>query len=79
MILESFLDPKFAGSSHSLTTGQVLEHLARRVADHHSDLFKSLLKQLCQLSKPAHPSQPGIWTLRAEFWPVKEKRIKEEQ
>jgi len=75
MILEAFLDPKFAGPKHSLTTGQVLQHLAQNVADHHSDLFKSLLKQLCKLNKPNQSSQPGLWTLRQEYWPVKAEAV----
>jgi len=84
MILEAFLDPKFAGPKHSLTTGEVLQHLAQRVANHHSDLFKSLLKQICQLNKASHPSQPGVWVLRPEFRPMKEERkpsplVKEER
>ena len=40
-----------AGSGHSLTTGQVLEKLAVNIASHHNDLFKSLLKQMCVLTK----------------------------
>jgi len=73
MILEAFLDPKLAGQGHSLTTGQVVQHLAQGVAAHHSDLFKELLKQMCELSKASHPSQPGVWTLRTEFWPKSQR------
>lgn len=69
MILTAFLNKKLAGQQCSLTTGQVLQHLAGAVAAHHNDLFKSLLKQMCELSKPRHAGQPGIWTLRREFWP----------
>lgn len=68
-ILGAFLNPKLAGKGHCLTTGQVLEHLASGIAAHHTDLFKSLLKQMCDLTKPTHPSQPGVWTLRPDFWP----------
>lgn len=68
-ILHAFLDPKLAGRERRLTTGQVLQHLASGIAAHHTDLFKSLLKQMCELSKPARPNQPGVWTLRKEFWP----------
>lgn len=69
LILQSFLDTRLAGKGHCLTTGQVLQKLAPGVANHHSDLFKSLLKQMCELSKGTHPSEPSIWTLRREFWP----------
>jgi len=68
-ILGAFLDPKLAGKDHCLTTGQVLQHLAPEIAPHHSDLFKSLLKSMCDLSRPKHPSQPGVWKLRPEYKP----------
>jgi len=68
-ILRAFLDPKLAGKEHSLTTGQVIDEVASDVAAHHQDLFRSLLKQMCELCRPTHPSQPGIWKLRPEFWP----------
>jgi len=74
VILSSFFDPKLAGTNRSLTTGQVLEHLASNVAPHHADLFKALLRQMCELTKPTHPAEPGIWTLRREFWPAKRER-----
>nr|QDO16447.1 DNA excision repair protein ERCC-6 [Crypthecodinium cohnii]USW07847.1 DNA excision repair protein ERCC-6 [Crypthecodinium cohnii] len=73
-ILSTFLDPKLAGIEHSLTTGQVLDQLAPQIAQHHADLFKSLLKQLCVHSKPSRPGQPAIWTLKPEFWPKKSER-----
>mmetsp|Transcript_50242 Transcript_50242/g.155276 ORF Transcript_50242/g.155276 Transcript_50242/m.155276 type:complete len:436 (-) Transcript_50242:194-1501(-) len=72
LILSAFLDRRLGGRDHCLTTGQVLQKLASGVAAHHSDLFKSLLKQMCELSKPSHPGEPGIWTLRREFWPRRE-------
>merc|ERR1712228_896012 len=62
MILTTFLDPKLGGANHSLTTGEVLQHLAGKVAAHHTDLFKSMLKQMCELTKPSNPADPGIWT-----------------
>jgi len=68
-ILQTFLDKKLAGKERSLTTDQVLRYLASQVAAHHSDLFKTLLKQLCELSKSGHIKKPGVWTLRREFWP----------
>jgi len=68
-ILSTFLDPKLAGIEHSLTTGQVLDQLAPQIAQHHADLFKSLLKQLCVHSKPSRPGHPAIWTLKPEFCP----------
>lgn len=68
-ILQVFRDPKLAGARRRLTTGDVLRHLAGRVANHHSDLFKSLLHQLCDFAKPILPDEPGVWTLRPEFWP----------
>lgn len=72
-ILTAFLDKRLAGSAHCLTTGQVLQHLASEIAAHHSDLFKTMLKQMCVLTKPSHPGQPGVWTLRQEFWPASER------
>jgi len=68
-ILTVFLDPKLAGKEYRLTTGQVLEHLAKGIAPHHMELFKTLLKQMCVLAKGTHPSEPGCWSLRPEFWP----------
>jgi len=77
-ILSAFLEPQLAGPQHRLTTGEVLEHLASRVPAHHGDLFKTLLKQMCELSKPAWSGEnsfskqsngPGVWSLRREFWP----------
>lgn len=68
-ILGVFLNPKLAGKTFSLTTGQVLDHLASGIAPHHTELFKSLLKQMCELTRPTHPSQPGVWILRPEFRP----------
>eukprot|EP00931_Biecheleriopsis_adriatica_P024320 TRINITY_DN15189_c0_g1_i1.p1 TRINITY_DN15189_c0_g1~~TRINITY_DN15189_c0_g1_i1.p1 ORF type:complete len:1332 (+),score=353.69 TRINITY_DN15189_c0_g1_i1:25-4020(+) len=70
-ILKAFLDKKLAGKEHRLTTGQVLQVLGVNIAAHHNDLFKSLLKQMCELSKSSRPGQPGYWTLRQEFWPSK--------
>mmetsp|Transcript_9094 Transcript_9094/g.20220 ORF Transcript_9094/g.20220 Transcript_9094/m.20220 type:complete len:1279 (-) Transcript_9094:62-3898(-) len=70
LILRSFLD-KAAGAGHTLTTGQVLSGLAHEVAPHHRDLFKSLLRQMCTLTKPDALGRPGYWTLREELWPVK--------
>lgn len=67
-ILRAFLDKKLAGPSHRLTTGQVLEKLAVHVAAHHNDLFKTLLKQMCTLTKASEKNLPGYWTLREEFW-----------
>ncbi|CAJ1353777.1 unnamed protein product [Effrenium voratum] len=67
-ILKAFLDKKLAGPGRSLTTGQVLERLAANIAAHHNDLFKSLLKQMCVLTKP-QKNTPGYWTLKEEFWP----------
>lgn len=72
-ILLAFWDKKLAGSNHCLTTGQVLQHLAHGIADHHRDLFKAMLKQMCVLTKPSHPGQPGVWTLHKEFWPRSER------
>ncbi|CAE7865344.1 CSB [Symbiodinium microadriaticum] len=68
-ILKVFQDKSVAGSGHSLTTGQVLEKLAVNIASHHNDLFKSLLKQMCVLTKSQTKNSPGYWTLRKEFWP----------
>jgi DNA excision repair protein ERCC-6 len=68
-ILKVFLDVKVAGKGRTLTTGQVLQLLAGDVAAHHADLFKSLLKQMCVLTKSDHPSRPSCWTLRQDFWP----------
>jgi DNA excision repair protein ERCC-6 len=68
-ILQTFLDKKLAGKEHCLTTDQVLRYLASQVAAHHSDLFKALLKQLCELSKSGHIKKPSVWTLRREYWP----------
>lgn len=70
-ILHAFLNPKLASEGYSLTTGQVLQYLSNGVAAHHTDLFKSLLKQMCVLTKSLHPSEPSTWTLRKEFWPKK--------
>jgi len=70
MILASFLNPKLAGYDRKLTTDQVLKYLACNVAGHHQDVFKSLLKEMCELSKPPHRGQTGTWTLRQEFWPA---------
>ena len=67
-ILRAFLDKKLAGPDHRLTTGQVLEKLAVHVAAHHNDLFKTLLKQMCSLTKSAQKNVPGYWTLKEEFW-----------
>eukprot|EP00438_Fugacium_kawagutii_P024094 Skav214959 [mRNA] locus=scaffold264:80550:81815:- [translate_table: standard] len=67
-ILRAFLDKKLAGPDHRLTTGQVLEKLAVHVAAHHNDLFKTLLKQMCTLTKSKQRNVPGYWTLREEFW-----------
>eukprot|EP00929_Paragymnodinium_shiwhaense_P012858 TRINITY_DN120743_c0_g1_i1.p1 TRINITY_DN120743_c0_g1~~TRINITY_DN120743_c0_g1_i1.p1 ORF type:complete len:1416 (+),score=301.71 TRINITY_DN120743_c0_g1_i1:77-4324(+) len=69
MILHVFLDPVIAGSAHCLTTSQVLEYLSSEIAPHHNDLFKSLLKQLCEFSKPQRAGESGTWTLRQEYWP----------
>jgi len=74
-ILSKFLDKKVAGEQHCLTTGQVLQLLAVDVAAHHTDLFKSLLKQMCELTKSDHQSRPSFWALRHEFWP---RDLKEE-
>lgn len=71
MILHAFMDVKIAGSGHCLTTNEVLEYLACDIAPHHNDLFKSLLREMCVLSKPAQPGQPGVWSLRPEYWPAK--------
>jgi len=68
-ILRAFLDPALAGNEHSLSTGQVLQHLAKGIASHHSDLFKSMLREMCEFSKPPHEGGPGIWRLRPEFRP----------
>lgn len=66
-ILRVFLDKKLA-PNHRLTTGQVLEKLAVHVATHHNELFKTLLKQMCTLTKSTSQNAPGHWTLREEFW-----------
>lgn len=71
LILRTFLEPRLAGRECRLTTGQVVQSLGCQVAAHHSDLFKSLLKQMCELSRPSHQGQPGTWTLRPEFRPRK--------
>ena len=68
-ILRVFLDKKLA-PNHRLTTGQVLEKLAVHVAVHHTELFKTLLKQMCILTKSAERNVPGHWTLREEFRPI---------
>jgi len=73
MILHAFMDVKIAGGGHRLTTNEVLEYLACDIAPHHNDLFKSLLKEMCVLSKPAQPGQPGVWSLRPEYWPAKKE------
>eukprot|EP00927_Polykrikos_kofoidii_P006006 TRINITY_DN12425_c0_g1_i3.p1 TRINITY_DN12425_c0_g1~~TRINITY_DN12425_c0_g1_i3.p1 ORF type:complete len:1451 (-),score=306.87 TRINITY_DN12425_c0_g1_i3:349-4701(-) len=78
MILKTFLDPKIAGWEHNLSTGAVLEKLGTQIAPHHGDLFKTLLKQMCNLSKSPAPGQPGTWTLRKEFWPANLPKPKEE-
>merc|ERR1712232_796364 len=73
-ILRAFLDPKLAGRERSLTTPAVMQNLAKHVADHRADVFKAMLKEMCELSKPASPGQPGKWTLRREFWPLREAK-----
>ena len=71
-ILRAFLDKKLA-PDHRLTTGQVLEKLAVQVAAHHNDLFKTLLKQMCILTKSSQKNVPGYWTLKEEFWKQPER------
>lgn len=66
-ILNAFLDPKAVRQGHALSTGQVLQLLARGVAAHHVDTFKSLLKEMCTLSKAEQLGQESVWTLKKEF------------
>lgn len=49
------------------TTGRVLEALTSNIAQHHKDLFKSVLCELCEMRKGARESDPSIWVLRAAF------------
>jgi len=67
-ILGAFLDESLAGKRHCLTTGQVVQLLGPQIAAHHHDLFKELLKMMCQLSKPSRAGEPGVWFLRRKFW-----------
>lgn len=70
MILNTFLDIDLAGPRHCLTTGQVLEHLGPQVPPKQRDLFKTCLQQVCTLSQATRRSEPGVWSLRLNFWPV---------
>lgn len=69
VLLRFFLDPKLAGTKHRLTTGQVMEHVGPAIPVANRHLFKALLMDMCFLTKPSRPDQPGVWTLRSEFWP----------
>nr|QDO16230.1 DNA excision repair protein ERCC-6 [Lingulodinium polyedra] len=68
-ILRAFLNPDIAGPDHCLSTEQVLQHVAAGYGAERRDIFKSLLKRLCKLSKPKENSAIGTWSLRDDYWP----------
>jgi len=64
-ILAYFLD-KTKCPYRRACTGSVLDHFNPRIPNHSKGLFKSLLKQMCNLERPGD-AQPGYWNLKEEY------------
>ncbi|PHJ26124.1 swi2 snf2-containing protein rad26 [Cystoisospora suis] len=67
-LLHFFLSHKH--SNYAVTTGEVLEAFAPRVPTFRRKIFRSLLKELCDMVKGEETTQtPSLWILKESFRP----------